>query len=132
MSTPTLNEAPVYGSDFARGMRVEEAGRSSLYISGTASLDETGATVHLGDVSKQADRMLINVAGLLEQQGAGFRDIVYAITYVKNAEDASTLREKFAASGYHGFPHVIVEAPVCRPELLCETEALAAILPANS
>ena len=73
MTTPTLNEAPVYGSDFSRGMRVEEANKVALHISGTASLDESGATVHLDDFDAQADRMLVNVAALLEGQGARLR-----------------------------------------------------------
>jgi enamine deaminase RidA (YjgF/YER057c/UK114 family) len=128
MTTPTLNEAPVYGSDFSRGMRVEESNRVSLHISGTASLDENGATVHVGDIDAQLDRMLVNVAALLQGQGAGFADVVSAITYLKQAEHAPRLRQKFRDAGYEGFPNVLVVAPVCRPELLCETEALA-ILP---
>ncbi len=130
MTTPTLNEAPVYGSDFSRGMRVAESNRVSLHISGTASLDETGATVYVDDFEAQVDRMLINVAGLLEQQGAKFSDITSAITYVKHPEDATRLQQKFQEAGYEGFPNAIVEALVCRPELLCETEALA-LLPAE-
>jgi len=125
MSTPTLNEAPKYGSDFSRGMRVEEANRVALHISGTASLDETGETVHLDDFEAQADRMLMNVARLLEGQGADFGDVVSAITYVKRPEDAQRMRQKFHEAGYVGFPNVLVEAAVCRPELLCETEAFA-------
>ncbi len=128
MTTPTLNEAPVYGSDFSRGMRVDESNRVSLHISGTASLDETGATVHVGDIDAQIDRMLVNVAALLEGQGASFKDVVSAITYLKHPEHAEILRQKFQDAGYIGFPSVLVEAEVCRPELLCETEALA-ILP---
>lgn len=127
MITPTLNEAPEYGSDFSRGMRVEESNRTTLLVSGTASLDETGATVHLNDLESQADRMLRNVAALLERQGASFADIVSAITYVKHPQDAPALEAKLSAKGYAGFPNVIVHAPVCRPELLCETEALAVV-----
>jgi enamine deaminase RidA (YjgF/YER057c/UK114 family) len=125
MKTPMLNEAPEDGADFSRGMRIEESNRTSLHVSGTASLDETGATVHFGDFDAQVDRMLLNVASLLEGQGAGFGDIVSAITYVKQPEDAPRLRSRFEAAGYTGFPNVVVHAPVCRPELLCETEALA-------
>jgi len=128
MTTPTLNEAPVYGSDFSRGMRIQETNKVALHVSGTASLDETGQTVHLDDFDAQADRMLINVAALLEGQGADFSDVVFAITYLKDPADAERLRQKFRDAGYDGFPNVLVEAPVCRPELLCETEALA-ILP---
>ena len=128
MTTPTLNEAPEYGSDFSRGMRVEEANKTSLLVSGTASIDETGETVHVDDLDAQVDRMLVNVDALLKAQGAIFADVVYAITYLKHPEHAQRLREKFRDAGYEGFPNVLVEAPVCRPELLCETELLA-ILP---
>jgi len=130
MTTPTLNEAPVYGSDFSRGMRILEANKVALHISGTASLDEAGRTVHQDDFEAQADRMLVNVAALLERQGAGFGDVVSAITYLKRPEDATRLRQKFREAGYEGFPNVLVVAEVCRPELLCETEALA-VLPRN-
>ncbi|MEP1470551.1 MAG: Rid family hydrolase [Halieaceae bacterium] len=131
MTTPTLNEAPVYGSDFSRGMRVDESNRVSLHISGTASLDETGATVHVGDIDAQIDRMLVNVAALLEGQGASFKDVVSAITYLKHPEHEEILRQKFKAAGYDGFPNALVVAEVCRPELLCETEALA-VLPVST
>ena len=131
MTTPTLNEAPVYGSDFSRGMRVLEGNRIALHISGTASLDEAGRTVHLDDLEAQADRMLVNVAALLKGKGASFSDVMYAITYVKNPADARRLREKLRDAGYEGFPNVLVAAEVCRPELLCETEALA-VLPRST
>ena len=131
MTTPTLNEAPVYGSDFSRGMRILETNKVALHISGTASLDEAGRTVHLDDFEAQVDRMLVNVAALLEEQGAGLGDVVSAITYLKHPEDAQRLRQKFREAGYQGFPNVLVEAQVCRPELLCETEALA-VLPRSA
>jgi enamine deaminase RidA (YjgF/YER057c/UK114 family) len=127
MTTPTLNEAPEYGSDFSRGMRVQEANAARLLVSGTASLDATGETVHVDDFEGQARRMLLNVEALLKAQGADFRDVVSAITYVKHPEDAQRLEEIFQEAGYRDFPNVIVAAEVCRPELLCETEALAVL-----
>jgi len=102
----------------------------ALHISGTASIDEAGRTAHVGDFEAQADRMLVNVAALLERQGASFSDVVSAITYLKHPEDAQRLRQKFHEAGYEGFPNVLVAAEVCRPELLCETEAFA-VLPRN-
>jgi enamine deaminase RidA (YjgF/YER057c/UK114 family) len=127
MTSPTLNEASEYGADFVRGLRVREANRDALLVSGTASIDERGQTVHHGDIDAQADRMLLNIAALLERQGARFGDIVHAITYVKHAADADRLREKLHTAGFAGFPHALVVAPICRADLLCETEALAVL-----
>ena len=127
MTSPTLNEASEYGADFVRGLRVAEANKVALLVSGTASIDEHGSTVHVGDVDAQADRMLVNIAALLERQGARYRDIVHAITYVKHAADAELVREKLRKAGFTGFPQVLVAAPICRSDLLCETEALAVL-----
>jgi enamine deaminase RidA (YjgF/YER057c/UK114 family) len=131
MTAPTLNEAPLYGSDFARGMRMVETNKVALHVSGTASIDEAGRTAHPEDFEAQADRMLVNVAALLEGQGATFGDVVSAITYLKRPADAQRLREKLREAGFEGFPNVLVSAPICRPELLCETEALA-VLPRSA
>ena len=125
MTSPTLNEAAQYGADFVRGMKVVEANKVALHVSGTASIDEQGRTAHVGDFEAQAERMFVNIAALLKGQGAGFGDVVSAITYLKHPADAGRLREKIRAAGFEGFPHALVEAPICRPDLLCETEALA-------
>lgn len=127
MTSPTLNEAGEYGADFVRGMKVFEANKVALHVSGTASIDEHGSTAHAGDFDAQAGRMLVNVAALLERQGAGFGDVVSAVTYLKHREHAQRLRQKLAAVGFNSFPHVIVEAGICRPDLLCETEAVAVL-----
>lgn len=130
MSTATMSEAPLYGADFARGVRIADANKIALHVSGTASVDEAGRTAHPGDFEAQVERMLANVAALLEGQGAGFGDVVSAITYLKRRADTGRLREKLREAGFEGFPNVLVEAPICRPDLLCETEALA-VLPGS-
>jgi enamine deaminase RidA (YjgF/YER057c/UK114 family) len=128
MTSPTLNEAMQYGADFVRGMKIVETNKVALHVSGTASIDEHGRTAHPGDVDAQADRMLVNIAALLDGQGAGFGNVVSAITYLKHPADAGRLRQKLRQAGFVGFPHALVAAPICRPELLCETEALAVVL----
>ena len=127
MTSPTLNEAVQYGADFVRGMRMVETNKVALHVSGTASIDEHGRTAHPGNFDAQADRMFVNIAALLEGQGANFGDVVSAITYLKHSEDAGRLREKLREAGFEGFPHAMVVAPICRPDLLCETEALAVV-----
>jgi enamine deaminase RidA (YjgF/YER057c/UK114 family) len=127
MSSPTLNEAWTYGADFSRGLRVIDANKVTLHISGTASIDEAGRTVHVGNVEAQAERMLHNVASLLSTEGASFRDVVSAVTYLKNPGDAPAVRRLFHGRGFRGFPLAVVHGPLCRPELLCETEVVAVL-----
>lgn len=127
MRTATLNEAHEYGSDFSRGMKVETGSLKTLYISGTASVDEAGLTLAVGDFDAQVDRMLLNIETLLENDGATFGDIVTAITYLKNIEDTERFKSLLAKRGMPDFPHSIVHAEVCRPELLCEMEAIAVV-----
>jgi 2-iminobutanoate/2-iminopropanoate deaminase len=130
MSAPTLNEAWSYDADFSRGLRVAEANKVALYVSGTASIDEAGRTVHVGNFEAQVGRMLDNIASLLAQQGATFEDLVSGVTYLRNPSDAPVLRSMCHQRGFDGFPCALVEAPLCRPELLCEAEAVAMLAPA--
>jgi enamine deaminase RidA (YjgF/YER057c/UK114 family) len=131
MCTPLLNEAWTYGADFSRGLRIVDPNKVTLHVSGTASIDDAGRTVHLGDVEAQVDRMLHNIASLLARQGASFDDVVSGVTYLKRPVDAARVRAMFRRRGFDGFPCAVVEAPLCRPELLCEAEVVA-MLPAAS
>ncbi len=127
MHTPTLNEADEYGSAFSRGMKVGLPEKTVLYISGTASVDEKGDTVHLDDVEKQVERMLLNVRELLRHQGSTFADLVQVITYLKHASYLPTFLDIWQRWGLSHLPNTFVEAGVCRPDLLCELEAIAMI-----
>jgi len=127
MHTPTLNEAADYGSRFSRGMRVDLPDKTVLYISGTASIDERGQTVHIGEIEPQIDRMLLNIQQLLEAQGAGFEHLVQASTYLKHAADLPLYERKLDEWGIRRLPNTLVEAGVCRPELLIEMEAIAVL-----
>ena len=130
MSTPFLNEAWSYGVDFSRGLRLAEANKVTLYISGTASIDEAGRTIHVGNFAAQVDRMLDNIASLLAQQGATFDNLVSGVMYLRNPSDAPVLRALSHQRGFDGFPCALVEATLCRPDLLCEAEAVAMLRPA--
>ena len=125
MSTSSLNEAWSYGVDFSRGLKLTEANKVTLYVSGTASIDEAGRSAHAGDFEAQVGRMLDNIASLLAQQGATLKDVVSGVVYLKSASEAPALRALCHEGGFDGFPCALVEARLCRPELLCEAEAVA-------
>ena len=128
MFTPTLNEADEYGSAFSRGMKLDYPDKVVLHISGTASVDEKGATVHLDDPYKQIERMLLNVKELLAAQGATFEDVTQIATFLKRAEWLEMYEAILTEWGIRHVPNTLVETGVCRPDLLCELEAIA-ILP---
>ena len=130
LSTPTLNEAPQYGSSFSRGMKMALSEQTCLFISGTASVDECGQTAHVGDVRGQLERMLVNIEGLLAPQGASWADVVHGVTFLKSAAHAELYRELCEERGMMEIPHTVVQADVCRPELLSEMEAIA-VIPAD-
>jgi len=66
-----LNEAYAYDkpSSFSRGMRIDIGGVVILLISGTASIDEKGVSVNIGDFDAQLRRTFDNITGLLEAEG---------------------------------------------------------------
>ncbi len=113
-----------YSVTFERGTRIAFADRAHHYISGTASIDKFGNTVHLGDVMAQLDLALVNVDALLASGGAALTDLMYLIVYLRDAHDQSKIRRELERR-LPGLPFIIVEGPVCRPEWLIEIEGVA-------
>src|SRR5487761_2553812 len=83
-----LNEAYAYAkpSSFSRGMRIDLNGINILLISGTASIDENGNSVHIGDFRAQMRRTLANITGLLASEGCTWHDIVRTTCYLRDIE----------------------------------------------
>lgn len=127
----TLNEAYDYGSAFSRGMRIDLNGLTILLISGTASIDEEGRTLHAGDFRAQLRRTYENITKLLESEGATWHDIVRTTCYLRDIErDYQAFNEErtsfFKAEGLDPLPASTgIQAILCRPDLLVEIEAIA-------
>jgi 2-iminobutanoate/2-iminopropanoate deaminase len=129
-----LNEAYDYAkpSSFSRGMRVDLGGGAvMLLISGTASIDERGATVHVGDFRAQCRRTFQNITALLASEGVTWKDIVRTTCYLRDIDrDYAQFNEERTAfykeQGLDPLPASTgVQAKLCRPELLVEIEAIA-------
>jgi enamine deaminase RidA (YjgF/YER057c/UK114 family) len=128
-----LNEAFHYAkpSSFSRGMRIDLNGVTLLIISGTASIDEHGVSVHIGDFPAQLQRTFANITGLLESEGATWKDVVKTCCYLRDIDRDydvfNTLRTAFyKEQGLDPVPASIgIQAHLCRPELLIEIEAMA-------
>jgi len=128
-----LNEAYDYPrpSSFSRGFRIDIKGVTILLISGTASIDENGATVHVGDFRAQTRRTFQNVTALLAAEGATWKDVVRTTCYLRDIErDYATFNEErttfYKEQGLDPLPASTgIQAILCRPELLVEIEAIA-------
>ncbi len=128
-----LNEAFAYAkpSSFSRGMRIDLNGITILLISGTASIDENGVSVHIGDFRAQLRRTFQNITGLLESEGCTWHDIVRTTCYLRDIErDYEAFNEERTAfykeQGLDPLPASTgIQAILCRPELLIEIEAIA-------
>ena len=128
-----LNEAHAYAkpSSFSRGMRIDLGNLTILLISGTASIDETGKSVHIGDFRAQMRRTLHNITGLLAAEGATWHDIVRTSCYLRDIDrDYEIFNEErtafFKEQGLDPLPASTgIQAKLCRPELLVEIEAMA-------
>jgi 2-iminobutanoate/2-iminopropanoate deaminase len=128
-----LNEAFNYAkpSAFSRGMRIDLNGLVILLISGTASIDEHGKSVHIGEFRAQLRRTFANITGLLASEGCTWHDIVRTTCYLRDIDrDYEVFNEErnafYRAQGLDPLPASTgIQARLCRPELLVEIEAIA-------
>jgi 2-iminobutanoate/2-iminopropanoate deaminase len=129
-----LNEAYDYSKkvSFVRGMRVELDNCVMLFISGTASVNEKGESIHQGDVKAQARRTFTNIKALLESESADWHDVVRTTCYLADFRDYDAFNEVrnafYEEQQLDPLPaSTCIEARICRPELLVEIEAIAMI-----
>ena len=132
-SRDVLNEAYAYPkpSSFSRGLRLDIKGVTILMISGTASINEKGETIHVGDFPKQTLRTYHNITALLAAEGATWRDVVRTTCYLRDIErDYAAFNEIrtefFKGQGLDPLPASTgIQAILCRPDLLVEMECMA-------
>ncbi|RTL71404.1 MAG: hypothetical protein EKK41_09805 [Hyphomicrobiales bacterium] len=113
-----------YNVHFERATKVAYADRAHLFVSGTASIDRTGQVVHPGDVARQLDRAIRNVAGLLESGDADLQDLMYLVVYLRDRSDYPMVHARLAQH-LPEVPAVYVAGAVCRPQWLVEIEGIA-------
>lgn len=119
-----LNPTYEYGVTFERGVCVEYGDRAHTIISGTASIDNKGTVLHVGDIVRQTERMWENVETLLRESGMSYDDVMHLIVYLRDIADYDKVKQMF----HHRFPDIptiITFAPVCRPTWLIEMECIA-------
>lgn len=106
-------------------------GRTALFISGTASI-VGHASMHLGDVHRQTEESLANIAAVRQaaeaRSGLAFAadELIYTL-YLRRAADLPRVREVFeravGPASAAARDAIYLHADICREELLVEIEA---------
>ncbi len=119
-----MNRTSQYNVRFERGTAVDYSDRRHVFISGTASIDDKGKVMHVGDVRRQVERMLENVETLLAEGGCSFRNVMIIIVYLRDIADYAAVNLIFKER-FPEIPYIVLHAAVCRPTWLVEMECIA-------
>jgi len=111
-----------YGSAFSRASKATMPAGQTVFVSGTASIDASGATTHIGDAAGQINATIENVRAVLTEMQTGEKDLVQVIAYCKTAEVEQVFN---SIKGNLDWPWITVICDICRPDLLFEIEAAA-------
>jgi len=120
-----------YGSAFSRGMLVSGAGRPAnhhapvVFVSGTASIDPRGRSMHLGDPAGQIRETYRITAAVLRNVGCSFDGVASAVRYYSDLATWGAHRDLSARGLLPDLPAIDVLGTICREELLFELEVTA-------
>jgi len=120
-----------YGSAFSCGMSVtgEElpAGDQAplVLVSGTASIDACGRSMHLGDPAGQIQETYRITDSLLRQARCSFAEVASAVRYHSDIATWSTHQDLAARGLLPHLPAIDVLGTLCRRDLLFELEVTA-------
>ncbi|WP_254524997.1 Rid family detoxifying hydrolase [Natrinema caseinilyticum] len=117
------DDAPNTDNPYSQGVRAGD----TLYVSGYGPVDpETGEAVD-GDIEAQTDRVLDNVAAVVDEAGGdGLADVVKITVYLTDLEDYDRVNEAYGAR-FGAVPpaRVCVEAARLPEDVRIEMDATA-------
>ena len=121
------NDAFAYGSAFSRAMSLSIEDRQTIFVSGTASIDSDGRTVHADRSEEQLFETLLSIAAVLEPLGGSLNDIALGTLFHKDEKILASYRNVSQQLGVDDLPLVPVRADICRHDLVVEIEAVALV-----
>jgi 2-iminobutanoate/2-iminopropanoate deaminase len=70
-------------------------GGQFIFVSGQISLDPATQKIIDGDIREQTERVLQNIAGILEAGGSSMSKVVRCVVYLKNMSDFEAMNEVY-------------------------------------
>ena len=97
-----------------------------LYASGQIALDPASGKVVEGGIKPQTERVLQNIAAVLEAGGTSFRRVVKTTVFLASMDDFAAMNEVYAqAFGDHRPARATVVAGLLIDGLVVEVQAIA-------
>lgn len=127
VSSPLQCPATHYRSSFSRAVEITLPDHRRLYVSGTASIEPGGQTVHLDDTEKQIALTMEVVNAILESRKMSWADVSRAIAYFKDIGETSLFDKYRRENGLPFLPIAIAHSDICRDDLLFEIEVDAVV-----
>jgi enamine deaminase RidA (YjgF/YER057c/UK114 family) len=109
-----------YGSAFSRASRAITSAGRTVFVSGTAAVDKTGATTNVGDPLGQINAAIDNVRAVFNDTNCRDEDVVQTVAYCKTTEVEKLFNRRKKDISW---PWVTLVCDICRPDLLFEIEA---------
>ncbi|HZP17290.1 MAG TPA: RidA family protein [Terriglobales bacterium] len=88
ISTPN---APKAIGPYSQAVRAD----GFVFVSGQVAIDPATQQVISGDVAAQTDRVLKNLAAILESAGTGLHKVVRSTVFLKNMNDFAAMNEVY-------------------------------------
>jgi 2-iminobutanoate/2-iminopropanoate deaminase len=103
-------------------------GGQFIFVSGQISLDPATQKIIKGDVSQQTERVLQNIAGILEAGGSSMNKVVRCVVYLKNMRDFEAMNKVYRKIFAAPLPaRTTIEAARLPKESLVMIEATALV-----
>lgn len=127
VESPMQCSALRYRSSFSRAVELDFPTCRHLLVSGTASIDPDGRTVHVDDCRGQILLSMRVLETLLRSRGMGWGDLCRGIAYFQDLADLPLFVRTCRDLGIPDFPLATVQTGICRADLLFEIEADATV-----
>jgi enamine deaminase RidA (YjgF/YER057c/UK114 family) len=120
--SPMQCSAEDYGSAFSRAVKVSDSEYETMTVSGTASINPEGKTVHAGDLWNQIELSCSVVEAILESQGFSFGDVVRSYAYCSDKSYSGTFHKYMETRMPVKFACILAQNDICRDDLMFEVE----------
>lgn len=124
--SPLQCPAPDYKSAFSRAIELTAADDRLVMISGTASIEPGGKTMHVGDMPGQIEQTMRVIRAILTSRGMDWQHVVRGVAYFKDISQTPLLDAWLDQHGLSNLPLTRAHCDICRDDLLFEVELDAA------